>query len=170
MESANPKTPRCLTSPSVEEARPEPAHWPRRNTGKVRGTRTAVALGVSTVLIGLSAGFAAASTPDSALEQSAASPAPRMEHATASNQDAYLFRDDSHSFATWFFGRTVICFKNMGSQVASYEWISATTFSSRSLGAYEEYCDSRSFVGFGIWVHNNSSTDSLIKVSFPYGP
>src|SRR6476469_1101960 len=108
METTNLETPRSLTSTGVEEITRRPAHWLGRQTGHAKATRAAVALGFSTVLIGLSAGFAAASAPDTALERTGANPAPPMKHVTESNQDAYLFRDDSHSFATWFFGRTVI--------------------------------------------------------------
>lgn len=164
MKSINPEITTRSLSPAIEGmAKTEPA--PKVGRLKPRARRAAVALGISTILVGLSGGFAAAATPEKA-----ATPEATVGHSITSSQDAYLWPGEGRQFGTWFFGRTVICFKNMGPEVASYEWISSTTFSSRSLAPHEQYCDSRSFVGFGIYVTNTSVTDSPIKVSLPYGP
>lgn len=135
----------------------EPGTRVHRPNGKSKLRRSVAAVGLSTFLVALSAGFASASSPNPVVQ-------------AASNQDTILQPGEGNQFGTWFWGRTVVCFTNLGSEVASYEWISSTTFSSRSLTPHEQHCDSRSFVGFGIYVTNTSVTNSPIQVSLPYGP
>ena len=158
MNTAKPENTQALPRAIAATAMTGLARKGNHRRARQRIRRGAVALGVSTILAGLSAGAAAASSQDAILQPA------------ASSQDATLQPGGGKSFRTWFFGRTVICFTNLGPEVASYEWISSTTFSSRSLSPYQEYCISRAFVGFDIYVTNTSVTSSPIHVSFPYGP
>jgi hypothetical protein len=119
----------------------------RRPGGRQRIRRGVIALGLSGILIGASAGAAA-----------------------ASSQDATLNPGDGKTFKTWFWGRTPICYTNLGSEYASYEWISSTSFGSGSLAPGDQRCTARSYVGFEIYVQNTSASSSPVHVSFPHGP
>jgi hypothetical protein len=90
--------------------------------------------------------------------------------AEAAAQSGTLGPGQSHSYSTWFFGRTQVCFKNVDPTYdASYYWTSGPTSSGGGLTPGAEACTTRSFVGLPINVHNLSARAN-IQVRFPIGP
>ena len=48
--------------------------------------------------------------------------------AAQASQVSTISQGQSHSFSTWFFGRTEVCFQDVSPQYdAAYYWVSATT-------------------------------------------
>lgn len=88
--------------------------------------------------------------------------------AASAAQGAYLAPGQSASFATKFWGATVVCFQNTSGSYSQYEWWSSSTYNKNMLTPYQTKCESRSFVGFNIKVHNIGPGG--LQVSFPYGP
>lgn len=85
-------------------------------------------------------------------------------------QLGYVGPGQSHSYSTWFWGRTQVCFKNIdATNDASYYWTSATSAGGGGLTPGAETCMTRSFVGFPINVANLSAR-ATIQVRFPIGP
>ena len=75
------------------------------------------------------------------------------------------------SYATWFWGRTQVCFKDLGylGQPVAYNWSSSTSFGSGYLAPGQENCNLvRSFVGFRISVSDIGG--DYLQVRFPIGP
>jgi hypothetical protein len=88
----------------------------------------------------------------------------------AAAQTGDLGPNQGRSFATWFFGRTQVCVKNLDTNVnASYYWVSSTSSRANGLLPGQEICEARSFAGFRIFIQNTSPNASL-HVTFPIGP
>jgi hypothetical protein len=85
-------------------------------------------------------------------------------------QSGDLAPQTGHSYATWFGGGTVVCVKNLSSTVnASFTWVSSTSSGGYGLRPSQELCQSRSYVGFRVYI-TNTSPDATLHVSLPYGP
>lgn len=85
-------------------------------------------------------------------------------------QTGTLGPNQGASYATWFFGRTEVCVKNLSStQGGSFNWVSSTSSGYRALAPSEEYCMTRSFAGFRIFIQN-TTWNSTLTVRFPIGP
>lgn len=91
--------------------------------------------------------------------------------AAQASQVSTIGQGQSHSFSTWFFGRTEVCFQDASSQYdAAYYWVSATTSGAGELTPGSTSCVTRSFVGFNITVKNESAQAASLYVTFPIGP
>jgi hypothetical protein len=91
--------------------------------------------------------------------------------AAQASQVSTISQGQSHSFSTWFFGRTEVCFQDVSAQYdATYYWTSATTSGAGELTPGATSCVTRSFVGFNITVKNESAQAASIYVTFPIGP
>lgn len=94
-------------------------------------------------------------------------------------QPATLDSNQSHSYSTWFFGRTKVCFTNDDPTYdAAYTWSSGPSSGGGGLvpeadagerSGVPQSCTTLSFVGLPITVHNVSPRAS-IDVTFPIGP
>ena len=84
-------------------------------------------------------------------------------------QSDTVYQNQTKTFATWFWGRTVVCFTNVGGTDTSIFWQSASTGVPLFLPkGSAPNCTSRSFVGFRIAVTDVGP--SPVQVTFPYGP
>ena len=91
--------------------------------------------------------------------------------AAQASQVSTISQGQSHSFSTWFFGRTEVCFQDVSTKYdAAYYWVSATTSGAGELTPGATSCVTRSFVGFNITVTNESAQAASIYVTFPIGP
>lgn len=75
------------------------------------------------------------------------------------------------SYATYFWGRTEVCFQNVsgsGGKDVAYNWWSSTSNGSGYLTPGQASCMTRSFVGFRIGVYNIGG--GTLQVTFPIGP
>ncbi len=89
--------------------------------------------------------------------------------AAQATQGATLRPNQSREFATWFFGRTTVCFKNIGSTDGSVQWWSGPSSGGYGLVPGAEVCPTRSYAGIRLGVRNLSPQAS-IAVTFPIGP
>jgi hypothetical protein len=89
--------------------------------------------------------------------------------AAQASQSDVVYPNQTKSFATWFWGHTVVCFSNVGGSDTSIYWESATTHAPLYLPkGSPPNCMSRAFVGFRLAVTDVGP--SPVQVSFPYGP
>lgn len=72
------------------------------------------------------------------------------------------------SYATWFWGRTQVCFQDVGSKDVAYNWWSSTSNGSGYLTPGQQTCMTRSFAGWRLGVYNIGG--GTLKVTFPIGP
>lgn len=85
-------------------------------------------------------------------------------------QDGKLAPGQQNTYATWFFGRTTVCVKNLSSSdMGYYHWWSSASVGAHYLNPGEEICETRSFAGFRVGVEN-SGPSAVLYVRFPIGP
>ena len=74
------------------------------------------------------------------------------------------------NFATWFWGRTQVCVKNVdATHDGSFTWVSSTSNGFGPLEPQQETCFTRSFAGFRISI-TNASPAATLRVRLPIGP
>jgi hypothetical protein len=85
-------------------------------------------------------------------------------------QGGDLAPNQTATYATWFWGRTTVCIKNVDAIYdAGYTWSSSTSWGSGGLTPGQENCFTRSFAGFRIAI-TDSSARAHLNVRFPIGP